>query len=217
MVYKEQDFIKNINNALKYEDDKALYDILTTEIANIVAENKPELIKALQESGVSVPNDITDKALIKVSCHAISHSKLEPIKAIIKAIAINTAEWSHDLFGMIGQLGAGALNVAAEGVKASATITAAKEGTKQATITANAAVEQQKLKFRERLFDLAAGKLELKKTAMTLEAQKGGNTFGLAGATGGGSNMVFILGAVVVVSVIGIIIYKNKQGAGVAA
>lgn len=212
MIYKEQNFLENINNAMKYDDDKALFDMLTTEIANIVAENKSELIKSLQEAKITVPEGINDQSLIKVCCHALSHGKLEPIKAILKAIIVNTQEWSHDLFGMIGDLGKGALDVAAAGVTAHATITAAKEGTKQAQITADANVAQQKLKFRERLFDLAAGKLDLKKTEMTLQAQKGAGQFALSsGQASGGINMTYVLGGIVLLAVIGGGIWYMKQ------
>lgn len=139
MVYRQQNFLENLQNGVKYGDFDAITDALAPEIGLLASEDKPALVKAVQDAGISVSNDVEDEKLFKVIIKHLFEGDKKLIHNVIVAILKNKEEFSNaddivsgalQLAGSVatatGQIAAAKLQQQQEGTK----LLEAKEGTK---------------------------------------------------------------------------------------
>ena len=139
MVYRQQNFLENLQNGVKYGDFDAITDALAPEIGLLASEDKPALVKAVQAAGISVSNDVEDEKLFKVIIKHLFEGDKKLIHNVIVAILKNKEEFSNatdivsgalELAGTVatatGQIAAAKLQQQQEGTK----LLEAKEGTK---------------------------------------------------------------------------------------
>jgi len=66
MIYEKHNSIKNFTRAGKASDSNAQRDIAMSGLANAIVYNKEGVILEIQKSGIKIPDDASQKAIINV-------------------------------------------------------------------------------------------------------------------------------------------------------
>lgn len=210
MQYEKHDFKKNITGAIKAGDSNKVIEILMSEVGRVLATDKPALIQAVKKSGKDLPDNIDDKALLRVITSGILNQNKTFLNNLTQTLLLESQEYSNvDIGGILGGIGGitqGIGNAVSTSVAAKEGTKSAKEGTKQAqeaTKQAQQAMMGQALASKNQL-DIARLEAETRRT------ESGERTKLVIKVTA-------ILGGVAILGIIGFVIYKSRQGGDSAA
>jgi hypothetical protein len=146
----QHDFVKNIQNALQFNDIEAAQQILAAETGKLLDKDRYAVISILKDSGISVPDDIKDDNLMQVLSYNLAIGKPNFIQNIVNlALKMESENYSSILgigeaIGGVANLGGSIANAftarkqSVEGTKQ------AKEATRQAQLMALASMQQAK-------------------------------------------------------------------------
>jgi len=150
----QHDFVKNIQNALQFNDIEAAQQILAAETGKLLDKDRYAVISILKDSGISVPDDIKDDNLMQVLSYNLAIGKPNFIENIVNlAVSSKEKEYSNIAAGL-GQAIGGVANFGAsiaglfggigETKRAKEATRQSKEATRQAQLMALASMQQAK-------------------------------------------------------------------------
>lgn len=93
MIYEKTDFIKNYQNALKYNDLQGLHDLFVGRIGALVANHKQDVVATLASAGIKVSPDISEDELCEKVVSLLGTGNKNVTKAIASLI---TTKEMHD-------------------------------------------------------------------------------------------------------------------------
>lgn len=205
MVYSEHDLAYNITNALAVNDSQAGYEILMSEISNLLYKNKPALIRILQSAGGKLPDDASDKKVADAVAEVMVKGKKDILFKIWEAVIKEKSKYSNanDIVTGALELGTGIVKMAGE-------VTVAKLQADTAKRTGKDALAVARINISNTLL-AGKGATDQARIQAQIEREKGAAS---------GANVGTIVGgviAVVVVGAIGFILYKKTASGGAAS
>jgi hypothetical protein len=205
MVYSEHDFAYNVTNALAVNDTQAVHDIFMSEISGLLQNNKPALVKALQDAGAKIESDATDEKVADAVAEAMVKGRKDVLQQIGAAIVREKQKYSN-----ASDIVTGAMELVTGLAQSSAQITSAVLANKTAKQQGKDAISQARLGITNQLL-MGKNATDQARALADIEKQKGKASMGSVGAIVGG------VIAVTVIGVIGFILYKKTSSDGAVA
>ena len=202
MVYSEHDFAYNVTNALAVNDTQAVHDIFMSEISGLLQNNKPALIRALQEAGAKIPNDATDEKV----ADAVAEAMVKGRKDVLQKIAVVVIK-EKQKYSNASDIITGAMELVTGLATSSAQITSAVMNAKTEAQKGKDAIAQARLGITNQLL-MGKNATDQAKQLAEIEKAKGAASMGSVGTIIGGVIVVTVIG------VIGFILYKRTSSGG---
>jgi hypothetical protein len=143
MKHSQHNFRENIEGAIKAGDHARVLNILMEEVGALMSTNKAALIKAVQDSGNKIANNISDKDLAKVVVSGITANNKKFLTNLVATLL--KYQYSNDISGIgsalqgVGNIVGGISGAVRAGLTDKANVTVAQEGTHKADLELQAA------------------------------------------------------------------------------
>lgn len=200
MNKEQSDFLVAIESAIQSGEHENVLSVLKNEVGLLMSKNKLALIRAVQNSGKNISDEIGDEELANIISSGIINRSNVFIKNLIETIFAEKATYSNfigTIIKFVGSIVKGIGDSIAAGVKAKSEKTVAEQN-----------VKTEERKLRAAKTELATGIIDVKKKAeqakIDLEAKR-------IKEVGEKKNMVLLVSVVAGFLVIGSLVYVGYQ------
>lgn len=87
MIYAKHDFTRNFVNAIGYDDNRMLSDMIIDELARLIVEDKKDVVKLLRNEGINVTVNDNEKVIANFVTSEISKGNIKFTDELSKIIA----------------------------------------------------------------------------------------------------------------------------------